>query len=100
MTKSDPDWKSIFASAGFINLVRRRRAVALRLVGISMLLFFSIPFIVNQFPALFRIRVFGPINLGLIYCIAQYLIGAVIAYRYALQMRRIDDQVATIKSAL
>lgn len=99
MTNPEPDWVGLYAKPEFSRLVRHRRSVSVRLMFVSMALFFSIPFIVSQFPALFHIKVFGVINVGLIFLISQYLIGAIIAYRYVVNMRQVDGQAAAINIA-
>ena len=99
MTHLEPDWAGLYAKPEFTRLVRHRMSVSVRLMVIAMVLFFSIPFIASQFPALFHIKVIGVINVGLIFLISQYFIGAVIAYRYAVQMRQVDEQAAAINAA-
>lgn len=81
---------SIFKNENFHLLVRQRRLIVAQLFVLSALVYFSIPFITTVFPEFFRIRISGAINIGLVYAVLQYPIGGLIAYRYAITMRKID----------
>lgn len=84
--------ESIYSDPKFNELVKKRRNISLGLFGVCMTLFFLIPVISSVCPDLFRVRVIGSINLGLIYMVAQYAIGGLIAWRYASQLVHIDEQ--------
>lgn len=103
MSEKTRQWDAIYAHPEFQDLVRRRRAVVLRLFIVSMLFFFSVPLIVVFQPDLFKIPLGGAINLGLVYLVAQYLVGTAIALRYTTLLRRLDgmaDQLAEQRPAL
>lgn len=103
MSETTRQWDAIYAHPEFQDLVRRRRAVVLRLFIVSMLFFFSVPLIVVFQPDLFKIPLGGAINLGLVYLVAQYLVGTAIALRYTTLLRRLDgmaDQLSEHRPAL
>jgi uncharacterized membrane protein (DUF485 family) len=100
MQTIDQSWNEVYATADFHDLVRRRRRVTFRLLAVSMLFFFSIPVISQFAPEFFRIKVFGSINVGLIYLVSQYFFGIFIACCYAVQLRGIDKLVTCIKEAM
>jgi uncharacterized membrane protein (DUF485 family) len=83
-------WDAIYAHPEFQDLVSRRRAVVLRLFIVSMLCFFSVPLIVVFQPDVFKISLGGAINVGLIYLVAQYVVGTAIALRYTALLMRLD----------
>lgn len=90
MSEQAYHWDAIYAHPDFQSLVRRRRAVVLRLFAISMLFFFSVPLIVVFQPDVFKVSLGGAMNVGLVYLVAQYVIGSVVALRYAYLLKRLD----------
>jgi uncharacterized membrane protein (DUF485 family) len=89
-------WSVTYQKASFHALARRRRTIVVQLFVLSALFYFSLPFMTTVFPEFFRIKVLGSINIGLIYAILQYPIGGLIAYRYAVSMRKVDRLVDDI----
>jgi uncharacterized membrane protein (DUF485 family) len=89
-------WDAIYARPEFMNLVRQRRSVVLRLFVASMLFFFSIPLIVVFLPDFFKVALTGAVNVGLVYLIAQYLVGTVIAIRYTVLLKRLDEMAGDL----
>jgi len=82
-----------FNKSQFHSLTRQRRVIILKLFALSALFYFSIPFFTTFFPKFFAIQISGAINVGLVYAILQYPVGGLIAYRYAVNMRKIDAMV-------
>jgi hypothetical protein len=66
-------------------IVRRKHAVLL-----------SIPLIVVFLPDFFKVALTGAVNVGLVYLIAQYLVGTVIAIRYTVLLKRLDDMAGDL----
>ncbi|VFR24368.1 hypothetical protein AMP9_1686 [plant metagenome] len=62
----------------------------------SMSAFLSIPLISHYLPHLFHTQVIGEINLGLLFLVGQYAIGGAVAWRYSVQLRRLDAQAAQL----
>jgi len=90
----------MYQNPQFHAIARRRRTMVLTLFVVSALFYFSIPVITTFFPSLFHIRLFGVINLGLTYAVLQYPIGGLIAYAYAISMRRLDGEVGELTGHL
>lgn len=99
-SKEPISWDAIHAHPDFTRLVSKRRAVTWRLFGISMLFFFSIPVIATYFPQLFRAQIWGPINVGLVYLVAQYFGGGIVAWRYAVHLKLIDSLAEQLVQSL
>ena len=89
----------IFADPEFTSLVQQRRRVIWPLMTVSMVLFFSIPFVVSQFPGVLRLKLLGPVNVGFVFLLLQYAIGGIVAYIYSAQMRQIDAHTEALKLA-
>lgn len=92
------DYHALFDHPDFAALVRQRRIVVVRLFVISMAFFFSLPLVSTFAPQLLLIKVTPFTTLGLWYNVAQYFIGGAIAWRYAVQVRRLDVMAAALAS--
>jgi uncharacterized membrane protein (DUF485 family) len=90
------DYRMLFNHPDFGALVRQRRSVVVRLFVISMAFFFSLPLVSTFAPQLLLIKVTPSTTLGLWYNVAQYFIGGAIAWRYAVQLRRLDAMAASL----
>ncbi|MBF7682184.1 DUF485 domain-containing protein [Acinetobacter sp. B5B] len=84
-------WDRIYADPQFNQLVIKRRKVTIKLFCISMLFFFAIPFFSVVSPSFLRIQLMGSINVGLLLVIAQYLVGGLVAWRYVVELKKIDE---------
>ena len=89
-------WEAIYAHPDFEYLVKLRRGVVLRMLAVSLVFFFSIPLIVVFQPDVFKVTLGGAINVGLVYLMAQYLIGTVVALRYSAVLKRLDDMAGEL----
>lgn len=96
MGTSAVPWDAIHARPDFDRIVRKRRAITLRLLAVSMSTFLSIPLISHYLPQWFHTQVVGEINLGLLFLVGQYAIGGAVAWRYSVQLRRLDEQTAEL----
>lgn len=92
------DYHMLFNHPDFEALVRQRRRVVVRLFVISMTFFFSLPLVSTFAPQLLLIKLTPSTTLGLWYNVAQYFIGGAIAWRYAVQLRRLDAMAAALTS--
>lgn len=93
-SNSSPDsWAAIYRNPQFHTVTSKRKKVVLTLFIISALFYFSIPFCTTFFPSLFHVRLSGSLNLGLIYSLLQYPIGGLVAYAYAINMRKLDQEI-------
>ena len=92
----EPLWSAIYEHTDFEKLVKRRRRLISLLMFISMAVYFAIPIFSAYFPALLAYKVYGAINVGLIYLIGQYFFGAAIAVFYAYRLKSIDKMAASL----
>ena len=77
------DWTAIEADARFQELHRRKVRFLWGLMLFSVVYYFALPIGAGYFPELFRIRVFGPVNLGLLFALSEFLVAWLIAFVYA-----------------
>ncbi len=83
-------WSTMYRNPQFHAIARQRRRVVLTLFIVGTLFYFSIPAITTFYPSVFHVRLFGVVNIGLVYGLLQYPIGGLIAYIYAINMRKLD----------
>jgi uncharacterized membrane protein (DUF485 family) len=96
---SAPDWESIGRAPEFLQLYRRRQRLQNGLLVIALLYFFALPIGAGYFPQLFRIRVWGVVNVGLLFALSQFLVAAAVAISYArIAARRIDPLARDVAS--
>lgn len=93
---SDPIWSAIYEHADFEKLVKQRRRIISVLMLISMAVYFAIPMFSAYFPELLAYKLYGTINVGLIYLVGQYFFGAAIAVFYAYRLKSIDYMAASL----
>lgn len=91
---SAPDWESIGRAPEFLQLYRRRQRLQNGLLVAALLYFFALPIGAGYFPELFRIRVWGVVNVGLLFALSQFLVAAAVAIAYARIAARWIDPLA------
>jgi uncharacterized membrane protein (DUF485 family) len=96
--KHDSIWSAIFEHPNFAILVKRRRRLVSTLMLISMAVYFAIPLFSAYFPEFLSYKIYGAINVGLLYLVGQYFFGAAIAIFYACRLKSIDALSAALVS--
>lgn len=81
----------IFASGEFKTHVRNKGVIITLLVIVTFIFFFSLPLLNSLFPAVMKYQIAGSFNIGLLWVILQYPLGAAVAWCYAKKMGRYDD---------
>ena len=94
------DYHLLLNHPDFGALVRPRRRVVVRLFITSMAFFFSLPLVSTFAPRLLLIEVTPSTTLGLWYNVAQYFIGGAVAWRYAVQLGRLDAMAASLAAVV
>jgi len=77
-------------------LAAKRRKIAWLLLALSLLSYFSIPFLTSFFPAVMAAKI-GAVSFGLLWGVLQYPLIGLIALCYAVGMRHIDQLANNIK---
>lgn len=89
MGKTAIDWAAVHADPRFQALHRRKTVFISGLAAISLLSYFSLPVGAAYFPDLFRIRIAGAINLGLVLAFFEFIVVFVVA---AIYTRRANNE--------
>jgi uncharacterized membrane protein (DUF485 family) len=95
MATSDAlDWEAIIRDPRFQSLHRRKTAFLWSLMAFSVIYYFLLPVGAAYFQELFRIRVWGVINVGLLFALSEFAVAWIIAWIYARKASRDFDQLA------
>ncbi|MCG8156380.1 DUF485 domain-containing protein [Brenneria goodwinii] len=85
-------WDEIYQHKNYKEMVIKKQSAIIKLLIISLIFFFSIPFMNSFFPDLMKVKIAGAVNIGLVWAILQYPLGGLIACRYAVKMRHFDRE--------
>ena len=88
------DWSAIEADTRFRDLHRRKARFLWGLMLLSVLYYFALPIGAAYFQDVYRVRVWGPINVGLLFALSQFLVAWGIAWVYARRANREFDALA------
>lgn len=90
------NWEAINADPRFRRLHRRKTAVLAGLLGLSILYYFLLPVGAAYFQTLFSLRVWGPVNLGLVFALSEFLVAWGVAWYYSRRASREFDVLARV----
>lgn len=88
------DWQAIEADPRFQRLHREKTLFLVLLLTASLTYYFLLPLGAAYFQDILRIRIWGPINLGILFALSQFLVVWVIAYVYVTHANRKLDILA------
>ncbi len=77
------DWKAIDSEPRFQDLHRRKVGFLWTLMVFSMVYYFLLPIGAAYFQDLFKVKVWGPMNVGLLFALSEFVVAWAIAYYYA-----------------
>lgn len=88
------DWAAIDADPRFQRLHSRKTHFLLGLMLFSVAYYFLLPVGAAYFPELFRIKLWGPINVGLVFALSEFVVAWGIAFHYSRRANREFDAMA------
>jgi uncharacterized membrane protein (DUF485 family) len=95
MTTPDAvDWDAITRDPRFQSLHRRKTAFLWGLMVLSVIYYFLLPIGAAYFQDLFKIRVWGVVNVGLLFALSEFAAAWLIAWIYSRKANRDFDQLA------
>jgi uncharacterized membrane protein (DUF485 family) len=90
------DWVAIDADPRFQLLHRRKTVFLASLMLASVVYYFLLPIGAAYFPEIFRIKVWGPINVGLLFALSEFVVAWAMAYYYSRRANREFDEMARV----
>ena len=88
------DWKAIVADPRFQALHTKKTRFLWGLMVFSVAYYFLLPIGAAYFPALFGIKVWGPVNVGLLFALSEFLVAWGIAFHYSKRANAEFDTMA------
>jgi uncharacterized membrane protein (DUF485 family) len=88
------DWDAIIRDPRFQSLHRRKSAFLWGRMGLSVVFYFLLPIGAAYYQDLFKIRVWGVINVGLLFALSEFVVAWTIAVVYSRRASRDFDRMA------
>jgi uncharacterized membrane protein (DUF485 family) len=94
--KSDQtvDWDAVIADPRFQALHKKKTAFLWGLMAFSVAYYFLLPIGAAFFQDLFRIKVWGPINVGLLFALSEFAVAWGVAIYYSKKANAEFDRMA------
>lgn len=94
MTTGSINWAAIDSDKGFQLLHRKKSRFLWGLMIFSVIYYFLLPIGAAYFQDLFRIKVWGPVNVGLVFALSEFIVAWLIAFFYARRANAEFDAMA------
>jgi uncharacterized membrane protein (DUF485 family) len=88
------DWNAIVADPRFQALHRKKTVFLWGLMVFSVVYYFLLPIGAAYFQDLFRIKVFGPVNVGILFALSEFVVAWALAFIYAHRANAVFDPMA------
>jgi len=93
-TSETIDWDAVVRDERFQRLHRGKSAFLWSLMVFSVLYYFALPIGAAYYSELFRIRVWGVVNIGLLFALSQFVVAWAVAVVYSRRAGREFDPLA------
>lgn len=94
MTTTKMNWRAIDADPRFQALHRKKSQFLWGLMIFSMVYYFLLPIGAAYFQDLFKIKVWGPVNIGLLFALSEFVVAWLIAFIYSRKANAEFDSMA------
>ena len=91
---SQIDWKAIDSRPEFQVLHSKKMAFLWGLMIFSLFYYFLLPIGAAYFQDWYKIKVWGPVNVGILFALSQFVVAWGIAYYYARRASTVFDPMA------
>jgi uncharacterized membrane protein (DUF485 family) len=88
------DWTAVNADPRFQSLHRRKSLFLWGLMAFSVVYYFLLPIGAAYFTELFKVKLWGPVNVGLVFAWSEFLVAWGIAFVYARRANAQFDALA------
>ncbi len=88
------DWDAIIRDPRFQSLHRRKSTFLWGLMALSVVYYFLLPVGAAYYQDLFKIRVWGPVNVGLVFALSEFIVAWTIALVYSRKASSDYDKMA------
>jgi len=91
------DWKAIDSRPEFQELHRKKMGFLWGLMVFSLIYYFLLPIGAAYFQDLYKIKVWGPVNVGILFALSEFVVAWLLAWIYA---RRANAEFDTMAAAI
>ena len=91
---SNINWAAIDHDPRFQALHKKKTTFLWSLMAISTIYYFMLPIGAAYYPDLFKIKVWGPMNVGILFALSEFVVAWTIAAVYARRANRDFDAMA------
>jgi uncharacterized membrane protein (DUF485 family) len=88
------DWDALIADPRFQSLHRQKNFFLWGLMALSVVYYFLLPIGAAYFQDLYKIRVWGVVNVGLLFALSEFIVAWTIALVYSRKANRDFDSLA------
>jgi uncharacterized membrane protein (DUF485 family) len=88
------DWNAVIADPRFQVLHRKKQGFLAGLMVFSVVFYFMLPIGAAYFQDLFRIKVWGVVNVGLLFALTQFVVAWLVAFYYSRRAASEFDRLA------
>jgi uncharacterized membrane protein (DUF485 family) len=94
MSKPEMNWAAIDADPRFQALHRKKTTFLWGLMIFSVIYYFLLPIGAAYFQDLYKIKVWGPVNVGILFALSEFIVAWTIAGVYAQRANKQFDAMA------
>jgi uncharacterized membrane protein (DUF485 family) len=91
---SQVDWKAIDSRPEFQELHRKKMGFLWGLMVFSLVYYFLLPIGAAYFQSIYTIKVWGPVNVGILFALSQFIVAWGLAWFYAYRANAVFDPMA------
>jgi uncharacterized membrane protein (DUF485 family) len=93
-TPNTTDWDAIMRDARFQSLHKRKTLFLWGLMAVAVAYFFLLPIGAAYYQDVFKVRVWGVVNVGLLFALSEFVVTFAIAVLYSRKASRDFDRMA------
>jgi uncharacterized membrane protein (DUF485 family) len=94
MSKTEMNWAAIDADPRFQALHAKKTRFLWGLMIFSVVYYFLLPVGAAYYQDLFKVKVWGPVNVGIFFALSEFVVAWTIAAVYAKRANRVFDAMA------
>ena len=88
------DWNAVIADPRFQVLHRKKQGFLAGLMIFSVIFYFMLPIGAAYFQDLFKVKVWGVVNVGLLFALTQFVVAWLVAFCYSRRAGSEFDRLA------
>lgn len=96
MTQSSINWVAIDADPRFQRLHAKKMAFLTGLMIFSLIYYFLLPIGAAYYTDIYRIKVYGVVNIGILFALSQFVVAWGIAFYYTAKAKDFDAMAAEL----